>query len=493
MGEKTRFRNHISIVIEQIGGFLLAALVTFFSTVVGEFEDFSNFSAASKDLRVYLLISLGIFLILLIVIFLDLRRWYKTYISIQGNTIVIEKETLNHKKNTIGIQNISNVNMERNLFERLIGTSKIKIDTNTLSTADQTDLKIVLKKDDAVRFQKHILMLMKDAKDQESEAEKETEIQFDIETSLEDMIKNGLFGMNLFSFLIILGGITIMITQIMTMMESGFGIGGVLKTLAQGIVLVAIFFSALWDILKNYIMYYGFKAARRKDTLYIQYGLLKKVSYQIPVDKIQAFKMNQTVIARIGHRYMAEIINVGMGDEQNEKSFLFPYCKMDQAKAYLEKLLPEFKESLNIETERQPASVWIVWLLPLTGFGIILGAATWIGCHLFEDYTSWIIAAAVLLTICVIWFMICSYKTKGIKMTDDTVILISGFMGRKYCFIKYGKIQYVELSQNFLASRYKIQKGKVYLLAGASENAQTIPYYRLKLTEGLKDRMLKRV
>ena len=78
-------------------------------------------------------------------------------------------------------------------------------------------------------------------------------------------------------------------------------------------------------------------------------------------------------------------------------------------------------------------------------------------------------------------------------MTDDTVILISGFMGRKYCFIKYGKIQYVELSQNFLASRYKIQKGKVYLLAGASENAQTIPYYRLKLTEGLKDRMLKRV
>ena len=34
MGEKTRFRNHISIVIEQIGGFLLAALVTFFSTVV---------------------------------------------------------------------------------------------------------------------------------------------------------------------------------------------------------------------------------------------------------------------------------------------------------------------------------------------------------------------------------------------------------------------------------------------------------------------------
>ena len=271
MGEKTRFRNHISIVIEQIGGFLLAALVTFFSTVVGEIEDFSDFFAGSKDLRVYLLISLGIFLILLIVIFLDLRRWYKTYISIQGNTIVIEKETLNHKKNTIGIQNISNVNMERNLFERLIGTSKIKIDTNTLSTADQTDLKIVLKKDDAVRFQKHILMLMKDAKDQESEAEKETEIQFDVETTMEDMIKNGLFGMNLFSFLIILGGITMMITQIMTMMESGFGIGGVVKTLAQGIVMVAIFFSALWDILKNYIMYYGFKAARRKDTLYIQY------------------------------------------------------------------------------------------------------------------------------------------------------------------------------------------------------------------------------
>ena len=49
--------------------------------------------------------------------------WSKTYISIYDNTIVIERNTLNRKKDTIGIKNISNVNMERNLFE-MLGTDK---------------------------------------------------------------------------------------------------------------------------------------------------------------------------------------------------------------------------------------------------------------------------------------------------------------------------------------------------------------------------------
>ena len=65
--EKTqgmRFRNHISIIAEQTGGLLIA---------------------------------------------LQFAVWSKTYISLQDNAVVIERNTLNKKKNTIGIRNISKI------------------------------------------------------------------------------------------------------------------------------------------------------------------------------------------------------------------------------------------------------------------------------------------------------------------------------------------------------------------------------------------------
>ena len=72
--------------------------------------------------------------------------WSKTYIYVLNHAIIIEKNTMKKEKETIGIKNISNVNLEQNLFERLLRTCKVKLDTNSLSTADSTDVQILLKK-----------------------------------------------------------------------------------------------------------------------------------------------------------------------------------------------------------------------------------------------------------------------------------------------------------------------------------------------------------
>lgn len=189
--------------------------------------------------------------------------------------MVIEKKTLNQKKNSIHIGNISNVNMEQNLFERLIGTSKLKIDTNTFSTANSTDVKIILRTPQAQEFEQYLMKLMKDIKGEEVQKE-EPVLKFDVEASTEDMIKNGLFGMNLLSVFIFLSGLTIIAAQITKIAESGIRAGEFVKMIIHGMILISIFLSAFWDILKNFIKYYGFKAVRKDNTLYIKYGLLKK-------------------------------------------------------------------------------------------------------------------------------------------------------------------------------------------------------------------------
>ena len=158
--EKERFRNHISIVLEQFGSFFYIVLIMVVSGLAQNLERLK-----SEDFQ-FLFTDRAFIgaLVCLFVIFLLIGRnlfvWGKTYISVQDQAIVIECNTLNKRKHTIGIKNISNINTEQNLFEMLIGTYKVKLDTNSLSTADKTDVKIVLKKKEALRFCEQITQML---------------------------------------------------------------------------------------------------------------------------------------------------------------------------------------------------------------------------------------------------------------------------------------------------------------------------------------------
>lgn len=93
------------------------------------------------------------------------------------------------------------------------------------------------------------------------------------------------------------------------------------------ILLIFIFFiTSLWDIVKGFINYYGFKIKQNKDKLYINYGLIKRINYTVPIDKINALVLKQSFLGRISKNYMAEIVNIGINDnEQNNQTFLLPY------------------------------------------------------------------------------------------------------------------------------------------------------------------------
>ena len=138
--EKERFRNHISIVLEQFGSFFYIVLIMVVSGLAQNLERLKSedFQFLFTD-RAFIGALVCLFVILLL-IGRNLFVWAKTYISVQDQAIVIECNTLNKRKHTIGIKNISNINTEQNLFEMLIGTYKVKLDTNSLSTADKTDL-----------------------------------------------------------------------------------------------------------------------------------------------------------------------------------------------------------------------------------------------------------------------------------------------------------------------------------------------------------------
>ena len=515
MEKNKRFRNHFSIVFERLGAGFLAFVMIFLyegaellreiGTVIANLENMK------EELLTILLAVLGIIVLFAIVVCLQIFRWAKTWITIQDQAIVIEVNTLKRKKNTIGIKNISNINLEQNLFEMLMGTCKVKMDTNSMSTADSTDVKIVLKKAQAEEFKVQILGMIAQSQrskvyEEQSGLGKEADTentQIYMESfigeqmsgpgaGVEEMLTQGIFSLKLWSIPLLILSIIGVVGTISEAIQEGAAAEGIWGVLSS-ILLIGIFgASLLRDMIKGFIRYYGFRICRLGDRLHIRYGLLKKASYTIPVDKINAVRLVQSPQARIAGRYMAELVNVGLGDDtKEEQSFFLLYDKKDRIHNKIRELLPEFADELDNDISRQSSKVWFVWMWPALEYLAVIVAVMLILSEVMREEMLIVIAVIATITVFVMIYVVGNYFTRGYYVGENSLKLVDGNFGKRILIVKYPKIQYLKTSKSFLARYFHIQKGEIYLLASTKNRIHNVPYFPEEKVEIIREKLLR--
>lgn len=505
MENNIKFRNHASVILENslktLGTLIAIFVLNFISDLGGEDFRFSDF--------LWLLLIFGG--ITAIAIGYQTLLWAKTYITIDENKLVIERNTIFKKQNTIGLKNVSNVNLEQNLFEMLIGTCKIKLDTNSLSTADRTDVNIVLKKADAERFRTLVLaraagVEMDEAVKQVAESETQVSgLKAQVAESakdnnakvlkgdLGDIILHGFFSIriSLLVFVVLIIASEGVFLWSMTQEEGTLPIGEILSILLSGFWFLVISIGAL---LKDFVKYLNFRIERKEDKIYLNYGLFKKIAYSVPVDKINGIRLNQTFIGRMSKRYMVEIINVGMDDDQTEaNSFFLPYAKLDKIKEQLHMLLPEFDDTLEIKEEKQPA---VIWLLSIPWWSLYAVTAVLlyyiVGTYAEDPELKWaVLVAAVAIAVWGLLSKFAGFFTRGIQVDERFLKIVNGGFAKQTLLVKYDKIQYVTGKQSILAKHFKIQKGTINLLASMKNRIHQLPYFKENHMEKLKKNLLE--
>lgn len=466
MENNIRFRNHISVIFEKVMKTAGAAIFIFAANFVTDLEE----APGVKDVLIFLAVAVACILLAFAWHYLI---WSRTYISIQDNALVIEKNTLNRKKNTIGIPNISNVNLEQNLFEMALGTCKLKLDTNTLTTANETDVNIVLKKKDAEKFRVYLLGLS-EMEEMPMEAEK---AQSTCSATSKEIFMHGLFSLNIGSFILILGAIGTIIPLVVDRknMEAENAFQNVLS------ILIIMWFAGgmIWKVVREFLRYLEFSIERKGDKVYLAYGIIKRVTYSIPVEKINAVRLNQTMLARIGKRYMVEVVNVGMGnDEEEQHSFFLPYAKREKIQAQMEELLPEFAIAFPKENARQPKGVFAVWTANgIMWLGILVGAVA-VAAELMNAGTTVIIVAAIVVLLYIAILRGTSYITDSVIIGEEMLQLSQGHFGRYLLFVKYDKIQFLTIKQCVVAKKFGIEKGQLHLLAPMKNQIHNLPYIK---------------
>lgn len=479
--ETKRFRNHFSIIFERLGSGIILILLL----IIGNADELIEDIARAHISVIPVLIGVSIFLLTAGILFgWQYLVWKKTWIILDEDTITIEKNTIHSTKNTIGIKNISNVNTEQNIFEMIIGTCKVKLDTNSLSTANQTDVKIVLKKADAESLRQTLVKRMNEfntgtkfsgnvtAFDDENE-------RFDEEATMKEMIWNGIYSMNVISVLWILFCFVLFVFNIITFVQEDLKTGNI----ADGILVIfGIGFVTLTStigFIQKILCMYGFKVKREDDRIHIKYGLFKKVDFAIPVNKIHAIQIHQTLIARVFHKYAVEMINVGMGDEENANAYFTFYASKEKTLKSIEKLLPEFAQIAATEFEKQPKSMWIMKVIKDIVWAGIIAVAFFVLQFYVEEITTelFIIGLSAIILITVIC-QILSYNVTGISIHENYLGLQEGMFGTSRTFIKFDKIQYVTLNQNLVTKKLGILKGDVTILAMLGKGLYSIPYMK---------------
>ena len=488
------FRLHFSSIFEDfIKGFwvILVILITNLAQSINQLK-------IDEISMIEIFISVGVLLaVIVLVLFILYLRWRKTYITLTNETLVIEKLLINKKITTIGLKNISNVDFEQNILEKILGTAKLKIDTNSLSTANQNDVKIILKLDKIKELKRNILLNIDNIvnKSNVNVEDKETlnskneivsnqfndeDNKFDVKYDFEKIFQHTLLSIPIFSFILIIGMVIFFIITLQNPeMSAEFFANFFGSIIAVAIIVIPIIYSSVRNIFKLY----DFKAKRVNDKIYISYGLFTTKKYTIPVDKINAVIIKQPTLARIFKKYTVEIVNVGMVEEQSDVPVLLLMSDKTELEDKLKILLPEL--DINVEEEKQPKEAIIPISIQFVLWSLILVIPTII---FLKEY----FLAKVLVLLGIIIFIaisiILAYKTRKLGVNENSIYITKGIFFRITVIIKISKIQLLELRKSVLTDKLKIQKLKVHILAAAANIEHGSGYFKNEIMQRILEK-----
>ncbi len=500
MMEKLRFRCHFSYIFEGLWQFwtvIALIIIQQADSIVQIVRDIGTegFTAIIHSGGLWILAA--VILLSVAVFVFQFLRWRKTWITLEDNLIIIERNTLKKYKNTIAIENISAVNMERNLFERLAGTYKIKLDTGSMTTADETDVTLILKENKAKQFKKTVIDRMEELKNSAvklkkpdggrvitsddpeaanaafSMSKKPDERQTGrkiFRCTGKDMFMHAVYTLPLTSLLIAVCGIA---AGIWYVSRNGFdalienALGGFLAALLMVL-------SAIYNIIRRFVNYYDFAVYRDKGDIHISCGLIKLRNYTIPADKITAIKIEQPAISRIFGRYSAKVVTVGIGDEKGENSNITMSLPIEKLQIYLSELLPEYNWADIQEIKKEASGSVYVRLLKSVKWHILTVAAI-ISLSEMTEWPWWItVGAPVICDIFINILYLLSHITAGYKILDKGMVISEGYFTRTIDIFTYEKMQILFMNYHPAARRLGIGRGTIRQLA----SVVTVPYIK---------------
>ena len=242
-----------------------------------------------------LVVPLGVLAILLVVGY-EVAYYRRFSINLSDDALEVYSGVFARQEREIPYRRIQNVDVTRNVIQRLLEIAQVKVET---AGGGQTEAVLRFVSDDDAEYLQSELRTRKrrvtaDIDAEEGVPEPETDVLFELD-------QHALVRLSLLSFDVRVFGLLFAIASIVGPFAgsfvSGFAGAALVAVILVGAILLTLL---LWGVgaASTYIQYYGFTLTRVDDDLRYERGLLQRYDGTIPIEKIQAFAVEEHVLMR---------------------------------------------------------------------------------------------------------------------------------------------------------------------------------------------------
>ena len=465
-------RNHITIILEQIGAVGVVLVTGAFSLLFDIAADLRRGVSFAQILRYSYVgriptpVNIAVALLLVVGVVWLILRWSKTVFYIESGYLVVERRTLMHRVSRLPLGSISTVNLERSVFERMVGTAKIKLDINSAATANRTDFTFVLPLEKAKAFELGLTQQSDVQTDENQVQARKLVCSFTWVHALRDVL---------------LGQPLVQIIMFIVLLVAGIP----LDKIAPGSdaiykAMPAVAFALLsWlaGMVMQFMSAYGFRVEKDDKTFFITSGLLKKKQYMFDKDKVNAVIVRRPLLARLFGYYRAEVAVIGLGNDKHETPQICLLVKKQELERILGECAPDFicaAKTVKSHKAGLAASLCFYVLLSLI-----------IAAVVYQIYTLLSVAVVLIGVI----FAVLSYRNKTVAADDSVFSYSRGLFSIVNGYFKYDGIQTAQFKSNVFLKRKGVGKICISILSAGSVSLHTTDWFDKSYYDALVDKL----
>ena len=416
-----------------------------------------KFSKLNESTFFYIYLGLGfLFLFFLIRAFLIYENFQ---FKVQDNHFILKQGILNKTNTSISFDRIQNINFKQNIIQQIINVHEVNIET---AGSNKTEISIK-----ALSFQK-AKALKSELSSYNSNILKEENIKEKpfLKISLLELLKVSLTENHLQSLLIFLA-LLLGLYQQLEQLFSGIGKDYLLneyieksgssfhKSVFVFIVLfiLLVFIAILSSFVRVFLFHFNLTVFIKDQNFEIYQGLLTKKSIILKKDKIQSITVSTNPIKKIlGISFITfkQAVSGEIGKKNKDKLIRIVGCKRTQVNK-IKELLFNFSEVDHLE--KKQVHVYLKKRMYFLSFILLLILN---GALYLTFLDGLVFLGNVLLVPLFILFVNLIFNKRFYKISDDVLLVGSGFFDTHLTYLPFFKVQNIKMMQTFFQERNKV-------------------------------------
>lgn len=423
---------------------ILFKVVQKFGTIAVLILFSGGISVASLDPIVILLFLIGAVSLIGLTALWEYLVWKNYDFFFGEENLNIEHGVIRKKHREIPLSRIQNVDIQRNIIQRVFGIAKVNLETAGGSTTEASLKYVDLEtgRDIQKKFRRQ-----KKNETEEEDAESGRELLFELDPH--ELLLLGVTSANtrlLFGIFILLGVSGGFFSTALEVTGLGY--------LAGTFVLAVITVITTWvgSIVTNVLKYFDFKLYRVNDSLEYERGLLNRSEGSIPLEKVQKITIEENPLKRLIGYSTLKIETAGYSAEQSMQQgaeAAIPLAKRDRTIEFA-KTIEQFPgPKLNPISKRAKRRYFGRYMILI---GVLLVGS--FGYSMFNLFSVWY--WPLILTPVAGVAAHLKWKNKAYSAEEDYFISMNGFWNRQTMVTPYYRIQNLIETQTLLQRRWSL-------------------------------------